>query len=134
MIIEVYNQTNRNVFDLKQKLHFVFDSLEDDRKMNVIFINNIKMKEMNSFYRKKDYPTDVLSFENVIDDIYLGDVYISLTKASSQARELGKTLIEEVVFLSLHGYLHLKGYKDDTEEELLEMIRIQDEILKKHTF
>lgn len=132
MIIEIYNKTNKNIVNLKKILFNVFTSLHDNQKMNIIFINNKEMQKMNFYYRKKNHPTDILSFENVIDNEYLGDVFISLTKAAEQSYKMNKKLEEEAVFLSLHGYLHLKGFDDFTEESLQQMIEIQNQILSYH--
>jgi probable rRNA maturation factor len=90
------------------------------------------MKEMNFYYRQKDYPTDVLTFKNDSIDDSLGDVIISLPKAFEQANQFNHSRQREISFLAVHGYLHLKGYEDETEEGLLEMIGIQNKILKEH--
>ncbi|NWN46114.1 rRNA maturation RNase YbeY [Candidatus Phytoplasma pruni] len=90
------------------------------------------MQEMNLYYRQKDYPTDVLTFKNDANDDSLGDIIISLPKAFEQAEKLKHSHQREISFLAVHGYLHLKGYEDETEEGLLEMIEIQDKILKEH--
>ncbi|MDV3196273.1 MAG: rRNA maturation RNase YbeY [Candidatus Phytoplasma stylosanthis] len=132
MIAEVYNKTNRNILDLKEKIIDFFLFIKEDKKINIIFINNSEMQKMNYYYLKKNYPTDILTFESNNNDYYLGDIFISLTKSIEQARKFKKTLEEEIIFLSLHGYLHLKGYNDNTEESFQKMIKLQEEILIKY--
>ncbi|KAB8121880.1 MAG: 16S rRNA maturation RNase [Candidatus Phytoplasma cynodontis] len=134
MEIKIHNQTKMKIYDLKSKLFMVFNSILDDKKMHIIFIENEKMQKMNFYYRNKNYPTDILTFINEIDDDSLGDVFISLTEALLQADHFCCNFIKEVCFLSLHGYLHLKGYKDENYEELNGMINIQNQILSKYIF
>ncbi|OOP58501.1 rRNA maturation RNase YbeY [Candidatus Phytoplasma citri] len=102
------------------------------KKINIIFVNDDYMKKINNFYLKKNYTTDVLAFNDYTEDISLGDILISLPQAFKQAIKHNITDIQEVSFLALHGYLHLKGYDDKTEESLCEMIDLQQKILKKH--
>ncbi|MDC9031868.1 rRNA maturation RNase YbeY [Columbia Basin potato purple top phytoplasma] len=132
MIVEIYNETKQKTINLNKLLIKIFSFIEDQNKINVIFISNNEMQKMNFYYRQKNYPTDVLTFPNDNYDNDLGDIFISLTKASEQAQKNKHSLDREVSFLALHGYLHLKGYNDDTEESLQEMIDIQENILKKH--
>ncbi|WP_323847733.1 MAG: rRNA maturation RNase YbeY [Phytoplasma sp.] len=132
MIIEIYNKTKKDVTQFKKILINIFDSIKDPKRINVIFISDNEMKKMNFYYRQKNYSTDVLTFSNTNYDEYLGDIFISLMKASEQAQKLGYPFIREISFLVIHGYLHLKGYDDDTEDSLKEMISIQEAILKKN--
>ena len=75
------------------------------------------IQELNRQYRNVDAPTDVLSFamreraagEDNIDfceEELLGDVVISLERATMQAAEYGHSIEREVGFLVVHGVLH----------------------------
>lgn len=75
------------------------------------------MQELNRRYRRKDKPTDVLSFPSRVPGV-AGDIAISLEIADANAAEIGHSLATEVKILILHGLLHLAGYdheKDDGE-------------------
>ena len=71
---------------------------------------------MNSNFRGKNKPTDVLSFplrEGIGGKVAgnaLGDIVISLETTKRQAKELGATIKEELLRLLIHGLLHLLGY------------------------
>lgn len=98
---------------------------------------NEHLRWLNRNYRGKDCPTDVLSFAlreqwsnaNTPDllaleeELPLGEVYISVPTAQRQAEEAGRGLEEEVVFLAVHGVLHLLGYEDETPEGYERMLR-----------
>ena len=59
----------------------------------------------------------------------LGDIYISIDKARSQALEYGHSLLREICFLGVHGFYHLLGYDHMTKEDEEVMFKKQDEVL-----
>ena len=61
----------------------------------------------------------------------LGDIYISLEKAHSQAIEYGHSFKREICFLSVHGFLHLLGYDHMIKEEEEVMFGRQELILNE---
>ena len=61
----------------------------------------------------------------------LGDIFISVDHAKSQAEEYGHSLRREMCFLFTHGLLHLLGYDHMKEEDEKVMFTLQKEILKE---
>ena len=102
---------------------------------SIIFIDDERMHEMNKEYRNIDRTTDVLSFalndnkriETPINT--LGDIFISIPKMKSQAKEYNHSEKRELSFLTVHGLLHLLGYDHMKKEDELIMFSLQDEIL-----
>lgn len=93
----------------------ILELLKQDRaELSVALIGDTEMRKLNARYRKKNYPTDVLSFPAAQDMPagvrMLGDVIISVDKAKEQAKERGRKLDDEMVTLLIHGVLHLLGY------------------------
>ncbi|MGI6329837.1 MAG: rRNA maturation RNase YbeY [Bacilli bacterium] len=108
----------------------------NNSEINFIFVNDTKMAELNIKYRQIKGPTDVLSFVYNsdfqylgLDYVMLGDIYISIDRAHKQAKEYGHTLLEEISFLMVHGFLHLLGYNHMDEKDKEEMFKRQEEIL-----
>jgi probable rRNA maturation factor len=106
---------------------------KDIYDLSVIFTNNEKIQAINKKYRKIDKPTDVLTFPMETVDpesgrINLGDIFISVPKAKSQARELNHPVNAELAVLIIHGYLHLNGFDHDTEPKKKKMWSVQDQI------
>ena len=103
----------------------------------IIFIDDEEMHKMNKSYRGIDRTTDVLSFalndnKRVDTDInVLGDIFISIPKMISQAKEYEHSEKRELSFLALHGLLHLLGYDHMKEEDEKVMFGLQKEILNK---
>ena len=112
------------------------EQLPEDVEVDLLFVDNEAIREMNLEYRDKDSATDVLSFpmyepDEEIDDeeeVLLGDIVISLERAQEQCEEYGHSLEREVMYLLVHGLLHLAGY-DHMEEEDKKVMRAQEEKL-----
>jgi probable rRNA maturation factor len=100
---------------LKKVAQKVLEIVEHGQaELSIALVGNAKIRTLNAKFRKKDYPTDVLSFP-AGDELptgvrLLGDVVISVEKAREQAKQRGRTLNEEMVTLLIHGIVHLLGY------------------------
>jgi probable rRNA maturation factor len=89
--------------------------------------------EVNRAYLGRDEPTDVLAFPQPGPHVgrrVLGDVVISVDRASEQAREAGWSVQEELVLLTVHGTLHLLGYQDEAASDRARMWERQEAILR----
>lgn len=83
-------------------------------RMTVAIVPDARVRALNREYRRKDAPTDVLSFPSD-ESGYLGDVVIAAGVARRQAREAGHSLQTELRVLALHGLLHLLGYDHERD-------------------
>jgi probable rRNA maturation factor len=106
---------------------------EAEAELSVALIGNAEMQKLNAKYRRKDYPTDVLSFpmEGTLPSPtrLLGDVIISVEKAREQAKERGRTRDEEIVTLLIHGIVHLLGYDHErSAKDARSMKRLENKI------
>jgi len=81
----------------------------------VALVPDARVRALNRQYRKKDLPTDVLSFPSD-DRRFLGDVVIAAGVAKRQARAAGHSLATELRVLALHGLLHLLGYDHERDD------------------
>ena len=96
--------------------------------VTVAIVSDARVRALNRQYRKKDTPTDVLSFP-ARERGFLGDVVIASGVAARQAREAGHSLAIEVRVLALHGLLHLLGY--DHERDDGRMARLERRLRKR---
>jgi len=87
----------------------------------VLLTGDAEIREMNRTFRAKDEATDVLTFPGQLG--ILGDIAISVDTAGRQAEHRRDSLANEIVYLAIHGGLHLLGYEDETEEGRDEMVR-----------
>lgn len=122
----------------------------------VTLVNDEQIHEINLENRNIDRATDVLSFpmmdfdqpndlslveanpQDYFDpesgELLMGDIVISLEHVSAQAKEYNHSERREIAFLTAHSCLHLFGYDHMTDEERLEMEKLQEEILQKEGF
>ena len=121
-------------------------------EINVAFVSPEEIQVVNKREREKDVPTDVLSFPafdlkplekvDLTDDKYkwninpendyfvLGDMLLCVEVAKQQAKNLGHSLNDEIIKLSLHSLLHCFGYDHIEDKDYEIMRRVEEEILK----
>ncbi len=112
----------------------------EDSRVTLILTDNASIRPINKRYRKKDSPTDVISFANRDNPFpgppereeHLGDVYLSLEQAWIQHEEYSPSFRDEVRRLLVHGFLHLVGYDHEKSKRGEERMRKkEDEILRR---
>jgi len=134
-MINIYN-TQRKVKipqEFKESLKkFLEDVLSSEGKgqleeINVIFVNNSRIREINREFLKRDRPTDVISFNlgNV------GEIYISAWVAEEKAKEYNWDVYFELTRYALHGLLHILGYDHEKEDDAMIMEKKEDYYLTK---
>ena len=142
-LVGIFNETNEEIEELKELdglTEYMIKYMDAGNAMfNVIIVDNNKIHELNKEYRNIDRETDVISFAleddktfNLKDIRVLGDIYISIDKARSQAKEYGHSLKRELCFLCVHGFLHLLGYDHMKKEDEEVMFKLQEEILDSY--
>ena len=93
-------------------------------ELSVSIVGDRTIRVLNRDYLQKDRPTNVISFSmqegefgSIAPDL-LGDVVISADTAAREAEDAGITVHERLVFLLLHGILHLTGYDHERSGEV----------------
>lgn len=131
-MVEINNQTN-NKIDAALLKRVAEEFLKSRRKagheLSVAIIGDAAMRKINRACRKIDKPTDVLSFRG--EGKFFGEIILDYSQVKRQARESGKNVKDELVFILVHGLLHLDGYDDKTEKERLKMIGLGEKFIKK---
>ena len=141
--VEVFNETKEKleeIDELSKLFPFLLDYFNLDNVVcSVIIVDNKKIHEINKEYRNIDRETDVISVALEDDETMpeddirvLGDIYISIDKAKSQALEYGHSLKRELCFLMTHGFLHLLGYDHMKKEDEEIMFPLQEKILEEY--
>lgn len=138
MAIEVYNKTRAKIdLALVERVTRAFLKYYKKSQLDtvIVFIGDKEMQEMNKTYRGKDKVTDVLSFTESDNDQpqadLLGQIFIDYNQIKRQAKDFADSVEEELIFILVHGLLHLLGYDDSTEEEAQEMEELGKVFIKK---
>ena len=97
------------------------------QEFSILLTNNKKMKNLNFKFKKKNKPTDVLSFQSN-NNIYIGDIAISYEIINKRSR-LSNFFIEfDKVWI--HGYFHLIGYDHKKLKDFKKISKKENSILK----
>ena len=123
------------------------EGITADCEINVLVTNDEGIRQINNVNRNIDKATDVLSFpmfqleagnppedwEEYLDFetelCPLGDMCISLERATAQAKEFGHSVKREVGYLTIHSMLHLLGYDHLDEGEQKKQMRGREEAI-----
>ncbi len=103
----------------------------EDSELSIVITDDEQIREINRDYLDRDRPTNVISFAmqegegSGLQPGLLGDVVISAETAARDAAEAGLTFESELLFLLLHGILHLLGFDHERGSE--EDARIMEE-------
>lgn len=105
-------------------LHIKFACL-----ISVAFVSEKEMKKLNKKYRGMNLVTDVLSF-NLNESESYGEIILNYEQAKRQAKTLKHSVSHELVFLLVHGLLHIFGYDHEKKIDAKRMFSIQERIVK----
>lgn len=139
MINNLTNENLKEIDELNDYVKYLFDYMNiKDSVMSIIIVDNKEIHKINKKYRNIDRETDVISFaleegETIDEPVKtLGDIYISIDRVYSQAKEYGHSIKRELFFLVTHGFLHLLGYDHMNKDDEEEMFTLQEEILNSY--
>ncbi|KAM6955728.1 endoribonuclease YbeY [Lycodopsis pacificus] len=113
--------------------------------LGIVCVDNHRIQQINKIYRKKNVPTDVLSFpfyEDLRpgklpcplhrDELNLGDIFLGVEFVMKQCKEDSLDLHGALAVITAHGICHLLGYRHETEEEWTEMLQKESYILNEY--
>lgn len=100
--------------------------------INVIFVSDEFLYEMNCSYLNHDYYTDIITFDYGDDDCVIGDLFVSVDRLRDNAETFGCEFNEELLRVIIHGILHLCGYKDKSDDEIILMRMKENEYLRAY--
>jgi len=102
----------------------------------ILLTSSVNMKKLNKKFRKRNKPTDVLSFPSLLPNrlkltrkknIYLGDIATSYEIINSRSKK--GSFLQEFDKVWIHGLLHLVGYDHIKNKDYLKMSKLEEKIL-----
>ncbi len=106
-------------------------------ELTIRITNTSEIQQLNRQYRKKDKPTNVLSFPSeipedfLLNSHYLGDIVICASVVRKEAKKQGKELMAHWAHMTLHGILHLLGYDHENDRDAAVMEKMEVDLLAK---
>jgi len=153
IIINNQNDFDLNIDEIKSVSDYLFKKLEkeENSELNVVFIGKDEIRDINKKYRNIEKETDVLSFSYIddkkifgfIDDagsfkdeygfFTVGEILVCPLIADENIKAYKKdwSLTKELIFLIIHGMLHIYGHDHEKEDEKLLMEEKQESLLSE---
>lgn len=89
--------------------------------ISIIFCSDNYILDVNQRYLEHDYFTDIITFDYCEGDRLSGDLFISVDSVRENSLEYGTEFKDELNRVIVHGILHLIGYDDHTDEDVMTM-------------
>src|SRR3989344_1478858 len=97
--------------------------------ISIAFVSPIEIQKLNKQYRKKDKPTDVLSFEKVSQfKDECAEVVICPAVVRENTKESKLSLKKELANILIHGVLHALGYDHERSEKDAEKMEVKEQL------
>ena len=110
-------------------------ALQIDAEITVRIVDAAEGQALNRDYRKKDYATNVLTFDYTMEPIVTADLVLCAPVVAQEAKEQGKTLQAHYAHLLVHGALHAQGWDHECSEEDAQVMELREvEILSRLGF
>ena len=126
---DLFFQKICNAFPKKYKF------LNKKVSFTLLLSNNKNIQKLNKLFRKKNKPTDILSFPltkkfRVSKQTYLGDIIISYNFMNKPKSLNTKLFKDKVIKIFVHGFLHLLGFDHKKNNDYIKMLKEEARIYK----
>ena len=117
--MDTYSVTNATRSSLPRgDFSYIKDHILGKRyTLSVVYVSRARMQKLNRTYRKKNEPTDILSFPLSKTS---GEIILHLESVKKKSKTFGLSFRAYLTFLFIHGCLHLKGHEHGRTMEKLE--------------
>ncbi len=133
--IEIFNESDEIIpFSEGQFQHVVLLVQKQEKRnflhVEVVFVNEPEILEMNRRYLGHDHVTDIITFPyHEENEPVEGTLYCCAPEIRRQSIELGTPYDEEVLRVVIHGLLHLVGHDDSTDSQRTRMRSLEDKYI-----
>ena len=120
-MITFQNTSKFKVKDLRKKKIWLNSISKNEGKeignLNFLFVDDKEMLKYNKKYLQHESYTDIITFDNSLNNEITGDIVISLERVNENSKYYGVSYNYELERVMAHGLLHLLGYNDKNKEE-----------------
>ena len=120
-MITFQNTSKFKVKDLRKKKIWLNSISKNEGKeignLNFLFVDDKEMLKYNKKYLHHESYTDMITFDNSLNNKIAGDIVISLERVNENAKYYQVSYKYELERVMAHGLLHLLGYNDKNKEE-----------------
>ena len=134
-MITFQNTSKFKVKDLRKKKIWLNSISKNEGKdigsLNFLFVDDKEMLKYNKKYLHHESYTDIITFDNSLNNKIAGDIVISLERVNENAKYYQVSYKYELERVMAHGLLHLLGYNDKNKEEKKIIRKKENYYLKK---
>ena len=133
-MITFQNTSIFKVKDLRKKKIWLNSISKNEGKeignLNFLFVDDKEMLKYNKKYLQQESYTDIITFDNSLNNKIAGDIVISLERVNENAKYYQVSYNYELERVMAHGLLHLLGYNDKNKEEKIIIRKKENYYLK----
>jgi probable rRNA maturation factor len=129
-----YAQRHRAAIPRHKVTRWIRHALSSDAEITVRIVDAEEGQALNRDFRKKDYATNVLTFDYTQEPLVTADLVLCAPVVAQEAKEQGKTLQEHYAHLIVHGTLHAQGWDHELDEDAQVMELRETEIMARLGF
>ena len=126
--------THRAALPRHKVARWIRHALEVDGEITVRIVDALEGQTLNREYRKKDYATNVLTFDYTQEPVVTADLVLCAPVVVKEAKEQKKTLQEHYAHLIVHGTLHAQGWDHELDEDAQVMELRETDIMARLGF
>ena len=120
----------RKLLSKKKCMLWLSHIVKAETTLTIRIVDEAESQLLNNQYRKKNEPTNVLSFL-ISDNPLLGDIILCHSVIKKEALAQKKSIDDHYAHLIIHGYLHLIGFDHTKNDDALTMENKEIAVLKK---
>ena len=110
-------QLHRSALARHKVTRWIRRALDSDAEITVRIVDADEARSLNRDYRKKDYATNVLTFDYAHEPVVHADLVLCAPVIAQEALALGKDLRAHYAHLLVHGVLHAQGWEHETSAQ-----------------
>ncbi len=120
---------------INEKINLNFDK-NINYYLNIILLNNKKMKKLNLKFKKINKTTDILTFVSTFENIDYNktkycDIFFSAETIKLYSKQNKISFYDHFTHLLVHSFLHINGYMHKKAKDFIRMQKAEIEILNK---
>src|SRR3990167_8779992 len=122
---------HRAVLPRHKVTRWIRHALATDAEITVRIVGADEGQQLNRDFRKKDYATNVLTFDYTQEPVVTADLVLCAPVVAQEAKEQKKTLEAHYAHLIVHGTLHAQGWDHEQDEDAEVMELRESEIMAR---
>lgn len=134
--VQINNSYDKLIFSEESLQSFfkILDSLPSysipKGELSIAFVDNAMITKIHADFLNDPTPTDVITFPPDPAFDLAGEICVCVDHAIKHSQNLNIPFNKELALYLIHGWLHLAGYNDLTDQQVLAMRRAEKDILE----